>query len=1763
MLPALRLLACLLVMLIIPGAGHAQDGTFTHEGAQADAKRYESYLKANWQPGTKQGRELRAEGSRLLAAGKDYRAASRAFAQAVVFDANDAEAWLGLARALLAITSDQSGERYDLPVNASGAAWNAYQRAKAPAVKAAALYALQEGFKRRSSWRAAIDALRASVALAPDAKAQAELEALVAEHGFRVAEYKVDSDAAQPRLCIQFSEPLASGQIDWAQYFQVNGKDPQAVAAEARQICLDGLAHGGRYEVQVRAGLPSAIRGESLIKTAEMAVYVRDRAPSVRAVARSYVLPNRGQQGIPLVTVNTDKVQLAVYRIGDRSIAQVLQNGDFQRQLGSYDESTLKEKTGVQVYSGEMQVVSRLNEDVTTAFPVAEAVPKLQPGVYVLAAHVSDRTEGGNNGGSDSSSAARRATQWFIVSDLGLTALNGDDGVHGFVRSLATAEPVAGAGVRLVARNNEILATGKTDARGYVRFDPALVRGEGGQAPAVLVAETEGGDYAFLDMSLAAFDLTDRGVGGRAEPGPVDAFAYADRGVYRPGETVHLTTLARSRDGTASPVPVTLIFQRPDGVEHSRVALPDQGLGGRAARFALAPSAMTGTWRVKVHTDPKAAPIAQAAFLVEDFVPERLELKLEPAGEALSAQQPGVIKVAGRYLYGPPAAGLAVDGEIAVKASQKDLPGFSGYKFGLADEQFTPVRKPLEQLPATSADGKADVAVDLPGFAKTSLPLEAHVIVRLRESGGRTIERTVTLPVDPRSARIGIKPLFRGEVGEGETAQFEAILVGADSKVVPAQGLKWQLMRLERRWQWYSRDGSWNYEAVTNTRRVATGTVDAAPGAPGKIEARLDWGRYRLEVSDGAGVASSVVFNAGYWADESADTPEVLDVALDKPAYRPGDTARVKVTSRMAGRALVTVMGSGLLSAQEVDLPVGGGEVPVKVGDKWGPGAYVAVMLYRPLDEKAKRMPGRAVGLRWLAIDQKPRTLSVNLDVPEKVGSGSLLTVPVKLTGLAPGEEARVTVAATDLGILNLTRFETPRPDAWFYGQRRLGSEIRDLYGRLIDGMRAERGRLRSGGDGGEMAVQGSPPVEATLALFSGIVQVGPDGVARIEFQLPDFNGTVRLTAVAWSASKVGSASKDVIVRDPVAVTVSAPRFLTLGDEARLELALHNVEAQAGTYKVTGEYESEAAQSRPGFERVVVLAAGERKREAFELNAAEVGLTKLALRITGPGGLDVRRTLNFDVRVPAGDIKRLSVATLAPKSGKITLSSDLLHDLIPSRTRMTVSVGPYGALDVPGILNALDRYPYGCAEQTVSRALPLLYVNSVAKRIGIAGDAQLRERIDGAIARVLEKQDSSGAFGIWGPADGDMWLTSFVADFLTRAKEQGYAVRQQAFAQALDRLANFIGYAQDFAHGGEDRAYALYVLARNGRAPIGELRYYVDTKLDSFATPLAQAQLGAALAMMGDRPRAERAFQAALGRLAETDPDIIRRDYGSGIRDRAAVITLAAESSLAKGEVPRLVEVVSRAYAAQVYTSTQEQAWMLLAAHALAQEAKDMALSLNGQLHRGELLRAVAPAELQAGPLAIVNAGETPVGAVVSVIGAALTPEPPISKGFTIERTYYTLDGKKVDLASATGGTARLKQNDRLVVVLKVDATDTGGRILLVDRLPAGLEIENPRLVDSGDIKGLSWLKTTVAPQHTEFRDDRFVAAFDFFGGIPGRGRGARDSADPASGATVAYIVRAVTPGSFVHPAATVEDMYRPTRFARTPAGRLEVTAQP
>ena len=241
---------------------------------------------------------------------------------------------------------------------------------------------------------------------------------------------------------------------------------------------------------------------------------------------------------------------------------------------------------------------------------------------------------------------------------------------------------------------------------------------------------------------------------------------------------------------------------------------------------------------------------------------------------------------------------------------------------------------------------------------------------------------------------------------------------------------------------------------------------------------------------------------------------------------------------------------------------------------------------------------------------------------------------------------------------------------------------------------------------------------------------------------------------------------------------------------------------------------------------------------------------------------------------------------------------------------------------------------------------------------------------------------------------------------------------------------------------------------------------------------------------------------------------------------------------------------------------------MLLAANALAEEGNDLKLVVNGAPVVGAVTRSLSAADVVASPLTVTNDGTAPVDAVVTVLGSALTVEPAVSKGFAIERQYFKLDGTPVDLKSASGGASEIAQNERLVTVLKVTGQEAGGRVLLVDHLPAGFEIDNPRLVDSGDVKALDWLKTTMQPEHSEFRDDRFVTAFNFSANGEAAQNdngeatpdGQASAAGPVNSATVAYLVRAVTPGTFVHPAATVEDMYRPERYARTGAGKLTVT---
>ena len=1725
-------LAAALVALVFSPA-LAADKAFKQSGLDEAAIKLEAQIKSDAGNVGKPAATLRRDADAAFQK-NDFRAGMLVLGQLVAAAPDDATSWLRLSRAVLQIKPRDDREKALLLDRASTAAYVAYQRSRDRNVEADSLSVLGRTLADRQQWRGALDSLRLSLELRETADLRSQYEKLRAEHGFRLLDYTVDSNSISPRACFQFSEELPGRRTDFSPFVAVAAIERPAIAASEKQLCVEGLKHGERYAVTLRAGLPSVVK-ETLAKSAEFTIFVRDRKPFVRFFGKAYVLPRTGQRGIPVLSVNTQAVTLSIYRIGDRNLIDTLLGYDFQRNLSRYQAERLGNERGAKVWSGELAVEPKLNAEVTTAFPLEQAVKDLSPGVYAMTAEPKDAV---------SNDYGQQATQWFVVSDLGLTAYTTHDGVDVFVHSLATADPRSSVEVRLMARNNEQLAVRQTDRNGFIHFEAGLARGEGGLAPAAIVA-AEKNDYAFLSLKSPAFDLSDRGVAGRAIPVGLDAFVYTERGVYRTGESIAITALLRDARGAAAlNVPLTVVVERPDGVEYKRAVVADGGLGGRSLTVPIVASASTGTWRVAAYTDPKRPPVGETTFMVEDYVPDRIEFSLTSTAKGISRNAPAQLGVDGHFLYGAPASKLDLSGEVTVGVA-KERAGFPGYAFGLSDDEVTAVREELDDLPATDASGKATFPVKLDELPASTRPLEAQIAVRMAESGGRAVERKLTLPVTPDAPMIGIKPMFSGRsLADGANADFDIVMAAPDGKTLAKPGLRYDLLRVETSYQWYRQNGQWEYEPIKRTERVANGTVDAATDRPARLSLPVKWGRYRLEVSTGEpnGAITSVGFDAGFYADASADTPDLLEVALDKPDYKPGETMNISVTARTAGRLTVNVFTDRLVASQSQDVKPGAARVSLNVGRDWGAGAYMVATLRRPLDAPAQRMPGRAIGVQWFSIDKVAHTVAVDMKLPATMRPSTTLNLPIKLAGLTAGEEARVVVAAVDVGILNLTNYKPPAPDDYYLGQRRLTAEIRDLYGQLIDGMQGVKGQIRSGGDSTGAELSGSPPTQAPLALYSGIVTVGRDGTAQVQFEIPAFAGSVRVMAVAWTKDKVGKASGDVVVRDPVVLTATLPRFLRTGDRGAVQLELDNVEGAAGDYNLAVATDG-AARLDGNQPSVLKLAAKQRDRVSIPVTASGAGPGTVTVKVSGPDNFALERSYALDVRPATQILTRRTVRTLA-KGETLTLSKDLFAEFVPGTGRVGLSVAVSTSLDAATLLNALDRYPFGCSEQIASRAMAMLYVNELAAQAQLSPDGDVDQRIRDSIPRLLARQGSNGSFGLWSVGGDDPWLDAYVTDFLTRARARGFDVPQTAYMLAIDRLRNYVaGAAEPSRNGGRELAYALYVLARNGAAPIGDLRYIADVKLSDVATPIAKAQIAAALAMVGDKARADNAYLAALDAIApQPKLDLGRADFGSALRDAAALVTLASEGRAPQKTIDDAVLRIDTARTLAASTSTQENAWLVLAARALAKQLNSISLNVNGETRQGALYRNLRPDDL-ASSYAVQNNGDGNVQTVVSVNGSPLAPEPAAESGFKIERSYHTLAGEAADPSKA-------RQNQRFVVVLKVtEPQPQFGRVIVADYLPAGFEIDNPRLVSSGETGTLDWIADGAEPVHSEFRDDRFTAAFDRV-------------ADASPVFTVAYVVRAVSPGRYVLPQAKVEDMYRPDRFGRTATGAIEITAR-
>jgi len=1614
-----------------------------------------------------------------------------------------------------------SGKKRQFRREALKAAVNAYLRAQTPAIQVNALEAMSRALEVSRRGRDMIPALRLALSIAPRDDLEAALEDAIGKYGFRVVEHRVDNNAAAPRICAEFSEKLVQVGVDYDPFVRVEGRG-LAVQADGNQLCIDGVEHGARYDVTLREGLPSA-SGEALHRDVRLRLYVRDRSPQVRFGGRAYVLPRSEKAGIPVETVNVDTLDLKLRRVSDRNLVRAIRESYFGRPLSKYEDDQFSQTLAQDIWEGAGTVQNNLNVDMTTRLPLGDVLGQQPAGIYTLSASVPGQDPYDNPA----------ATQWFVLSDLGISTLSGVDGLHVAVRRLTDAEPRAGIELSLISRANAVLGKATTDSSGFAQFPAGLSRGNGGSAPALLMAEDGSHDVAFLPLTDPAFDLSDRGVEGHPPAPPIDVFMTTDRGAYRVGETIYATVLTRDAQAQAiEGLPVTAILKRPDGVEYSRSLSSDAKAGGHVFALPLGADVPRGAWRIDVLTDTTEPALASQTVLVEDFLPERIDFDLSLPDSPLRLTSSPSLNVQVDYLFGAPGANLDVEGDVRLRA-KRGIDGWPGYRFGRHDSAFRTQTRFIGNA-VTDAAGKAVLPLTLPKLEQDpGLPMEAEIILRVAEGSGRPVERRLTKAVVSDMPMIGIKPLFEDVLAEGSEAAFDLIALDLQAQAMPMQ-VRWTLNKVETRYQWYQLYGNWEWEPTTRRTRAATGEVTLG-AEPVSVSAPTEWGEYELVVerigSDYA--AASVAFYSGwYGGDGSTDTPDRLEMSLDAESYAVGDPVRLRVAAKTGGVALVSVLSNRVIERKAVTVNAGENMIPLTVTDAWGSGAYVTVSLLRGMDEAAGLNPARSLGLAHASVRPGKRALSVSLDAPKVVdGQAGTLRAGVQVEGVQPGEIAYVTLAAVDVGILNLTGFKAPDASDHYFGQRRLGVEMRDIYGRLIDGMNGALGTVRSGGDAAASAqVQSPPPTEELMAFFTGPITVGPDGRAEVEIIRPAFNGTIKLMAVAWSPSGVGEASADVVARDPVVVTASLPRFLAPGDQSRMLLELVHAEGSAGQMSLQAF--ADAGLSLGDLPVNVTLPEKGSLRINVPVTGREIGDHLITVSLTTPDGKELRKVLTVPVRINDPEVAVTRQFSLG-QGETFTFDGNVFAGLRPGTASATLTAGPLARFDVPGLLRQLDRYPYGCTEQVTSSAMPLLYLSSVAQSAGLGEPARINDKIGKAIERVLNRQASNGAFGLWRAQSGDFWLDAYVTDFLSRARHEGHAVPDLAFSLAMDNLRNRINYAPDFDAGGEDVAYALLVLAREGAAQMGDLRYYADTKADDFGTPLAAAQLGAALAAYGDPVRADMMFRKA-GLLLLRDRDRRqgwRDDYGTNLRDTAAVLKLSSEAGSAAIDPATLISWTRRETGR---LSTQEAAQVVLAAHALSGPQAVPGLEVDGAAVAGPLVKRL----IDAAPISskIRNASDVPMDVTLTAFGVPEVAPEAGGYGYSMTRRYFTMEGNLVEGAVQTG--------ERMVVVIEVTPfEDIGARLIVDDPLPAGLEIDNPNLLRSGEIGALSWLSTKHA-ENAEFRSDRFIAAVN------------HRKAEPFQ---LAYIVRAVTPGQYHHPAALVEDMYRPEYRATTASGTLTV----
>ena len=1631
-----------------------------------------------------------------------------------------------------------------------------------------------------------------------------------------------------PYISVSFSAPVLSDAIE--PYIELAPAVAYQVTSDYRNVQIHGnFKRRTTYTLKIRRGLTA--RNDAVLKQDYMTrLKIPDIRPQLRFLGDGFFLARKGQLNLGLATINVKRVKLNIEKVFANNLIYVSKLERWSRW---------SRNLGKPIHTEELDISSQLNEEVTTPISLEEYLSDEHVGIFKVVARNAQREW-------DS------AHQWVLITDLGISAKRTGDRLYIWVKSLATGSPVPSARVKLISDNNQTLLDGTTNWAGYAEFTDVTEKIEDFTPFMITVAKRD--DLAFIQLNRHEIATADFNIAGSAylQKG-YEAFLYTSRGVYRPGETVRLAGIVRGpKQVTPQPLPARIEVLSPNGRIMRELRLQTNKSGACDVKIPIPGYALTGNYIAKMRIADRV--VGRVQFQVEEFMPDRIKVAVTADKSTYKLGEELDIEVSAINLFGPPAVGRTVEAFCELEAVpfvKKDTGPNAGatqwdsFVFGNDRSNFEKQRIGLGEAKTDTA-GKAYYQFTVPETLKAPSLLNGTLTATVSEAGGRSVTASHRVVIHPYSHYVGLRRTTTGEVKINQSLRFDYIAVNDAMAVTSGRDLKLSLYKVH--WNTILRQnsaGRYEYVSEPQTTEVETVSLTSAETVKTVTLTPSDYGEYRVRLEDLVSTATAELgFYVSGWGNTpvSMEHPTRLELMLNKPAYRPGQTAKLYIKAPFPGTLLLTVEREKVLSYRTVVMKNYTTTLSIPVRYAYRPNVYLSATLVRaiPMEgtvtDKKSPLPARAFGVIPLKIDETRRRLSIEMSLnqtndagdtqkipltsPERniapaavaVGTGlpspydsevtvlpnSEVTIAFRVRGRRSWQKYDICIAAVDEGILALTDFKTPNPHDYFYRQRGLKTRSFDLYSGILPEIADVTDNSSTGGDASttrqaelrKRLSTGSIRRVKPISLWSGFVKTDGNGRGTVQFKIPQFNGTLRLMAVAFAGGDYGGTEAHLTVREPIVLTPTFPRFLAGGDKVRVPVTIFNGTDQEGEFRVelqaSGDVrllsasevnplqtspqedsEKESGLQTPPTNIVDKLSIDKRVDAGTE---AQVFFDILVQDAIGEARFNLSAhgntlTTQLDVKIPLR-----SVAPPITKTGQGVVRADEPVDfifpsnLIPDSSEFNLTLSPFPNIRFADSLRYLIRYPHGCLEQTTSKVFPLLYFSDLARSVEpmLASEDSVDHYITSGITKIESMLKSDDRFAYWpGGTYVNPWSSIYASHFLVEARKAGYEVSDRVYDAMLEGLkteAKFSpntendfrsppGEAQEIKKQISLATYAAYVLAAAGHPDRGTMHYLKNRGLSGLSD-YSHFQLAGAFALSGE-------LETALSMLpVSVSPNFNKgngqRETGgtldSPIRAQAIMLDVLAEVNENHPSIPMLVQNLSEAASeGNRWATTQENAFAFLALGKILKRQMDRnytgILTLNSE-HFADFDATetrYADKAWDGTRVQLSIKGEGSCYYYWSAFGIqrdSFIEE--YERELQVRRRYFNKDGEE--------RTGTFVHGELLIAEVNVKAlTANLENVVVVDMLPTGFEIENPRLESRA---GISWLKAQdFKPDYIDIRDDRLI----FFGTFP-RQRERK----------FYYALRAVTQGEFTLPPIVAEAMYDTTKSAVTGSMRIAVVTE-